>query len=539
MGLSSEIKDLSAQAVRLERCGETIKSAKIWQKIGELQVHQLNDLSAALDALSRSLSLNPADAQTYFLMGYVSQKLNSYEDSIELFKIGLEFAPDHAEILSYLGVAYLNRREFALAQDFILKALDKAPDNPNVFLNALWMGEILPLSPDEERKLMVVVSRNKYLPGFVESVALFEAKECVKSGQYDDARQSLMRVADDADRQGAAKYYMLAGISRKEGDVDKAFELYGKANQMQSKSKAAKVFKRETLDSLIDKSLEILTPDFAAATDKNRKSISAVAEKENYPDPVFLIGFPRSGTTLMGKILGSHSSLFTGDEYGAIDEIISHMRQKFGLSFPEDLKKITAEHVLFMRELYNQKQGGLPLRHGDKVFIDKMPFNLVHIPLICTIFPKAKFLCMVRHPLDAVLSSYMQFFALNPGTIHLLDIGASAHLYRKLHLLWGREKDVLLLNTLEVNYESLVNNFEVEVKRILDFIGVEWDEKVRKFYQEDTDSAFPSTLTPSRTQVSQDLYKEPQGRWKKYEKHLEEAKSILHLTVAELGYSDV
>lgn len=163
-----------------------------------------------------------------------------------------------------------------------------------------------------------------------------------------------------------------------------------------------------------------------------------------------------------------------------------------------------------------------------------MPFNTFHVPLIRMIFPKAKFLYAIRHPLDAVLSSFMQYFALNSGTIHCLNLDTAAELYKTHHNLWNAAKRHLPIDYHEFRYENLVNDFDGTIGGILDFLGADREDNVREFYKQK--SAEPTTLTPSRTQITGQLTSEPQDRWKKYEGYLDSTKNTLGEIIEELGY---
>lgn len=502
-----------------------------WRHIGYISIFGTVDFATAVEALAQSLTLDPVDAQTYYLMGYVSQQMNQIDDLIELFRIGLEYDPSHVEMLSFLGMGYLYKRKFDDAKMLVLQALSLKPDNIKVFLNALNIAEILPLDDFERAQITAAIKKVEKLPAFKENILLFEAKELFSEKQYDEAKKRLSKIKDNIEQLGAAKNFLLGDIARREGDHDSAHGFYAKANRMQKNATEGRRYKLETITNLIDDTLTLLDQNFS-------NDLETVIEQNKierpYPDPVFLIGFPRSGTTLTGKILDTHPQLFTADEFSAIDQIKVHMQQQYGLDLPRDIPKLTSEHLAFMHNLYNLKQSGLPAAQQDHIFIDKMPLNTLHVPIIHALFPNARFIYVTRHPLDSVLSSFMQYFALNAAMYHFLDIETAAHLYKKTRELWLKEKEILPLKYHELRYENLVNNFDEEVGKMLEFIGVPWNDAVHEFYKERADG--PTTLSPSRTQITGKLTSEPQGRWKKYRPHLEKAIEVLEPVITELGY---
>ncbi|HNQ92385.1 MAG TPA: sulfotransferase [Alphaproteobacteria bacterium] len=504
-----------------------------WRTLASIQIFVKVDFNSALESLTKAMALNPSDAETYYLMGCISQQMSQYDDSIELFGIGLQFAPTHTEMLSALGMSHLYKRHFNEAKYYVFKALSFDPENLNAFLNTLNIAELLPLSETEKTQLLGAIDKNRDKKIFSDSIFLFEARDHLNSKNLDAARECLDKVKATSEQMGAMKNFLYGDLMRKLGDHEKAFSYYREANALQAKSKEGKKFKLDTINQLIDTTRTLLSSDFITRLEETLEKTKTTPCL--YPTPVFLIGFPRSGTTLTGKILNSHSKLFTADEYGAIDQIKIHMQQKFGLNLPKYLDKLTPDHITFMRDLYNEKQAGLPMTHKDKIFIDKMPLNTLHVPIIHAIFPDAKFLYVQRHPLDSTLSSFMQHFVLNSAMIHFLDLENAARLYKKTYNLWKFEKEKLPIKFYEFKYENMVNNFDEEIGKILDFVGVEWDDNVREFYKHD-DSG-PTSLSPSRTQISSDLYKEPQGRWKKYKSHLKRVIQILEPVINESGYS--
>lgn len=504
-----------------------------WRHLGYMQLYVKGDMVNALDSLSRALQLNPNDAQIYGMMGFLSQQLNQHDDAIELFETGLQLSPANAMMLSYLGMSYMHQKRYDEAREFIFKGLSLRPDSLNFIINALKADEFLSLNENEKSILENSLNEYRKTGQQADYINLYEAKRLTEEKKYDEALKALASIEDNPNKQGFVKHFQIAKVYRAKGDVDKAFEHYKTGNDMQSRSLASLKFKKESLPQVITREHELLTDDFI---DKVNEAIDRNKHERPYQDPTFLVGFPRSGTTLTGTILDHHPDLITADEYGAIDQIKIHFRPKFGLQVPGNIPDLKPEHWEYMYELYNEKQSNLPQEHKDKIFVDKMPLNITNMTLIYGMFPKSKILRVIRHPLDSVLSGYMQCFAPNAAMVHFNNIEDMAKLYRDIHELWKSYKTNLSIDYHEAKYENIVENFDDEVGGILDFIGVGWDDNVRNFNEEEEGAAGPKTLTPSRTQVSQGLYKGAQNRWKKYEKHLQPAIDILGDTIEELGY---
>jgi tetratricopeptide (TPR) repeat protein len=506
---------------------------KAWRHMGFISLYVKNDMSRSLEFLTRALHLDQTDPEVYRMMGYLSQQLNQFDDSIELLEIGLQLSPSHPEILSYLGMSYLRQRRFDEAKEKIIQALKINPQNANIVMNAMRADELLELSEEHLAILHKAMDMHRNSNSLKELIRMHDTQKLVNNKKYDEALKILKDVNDSGEKQGIAKYFQMGKIYQSKGESEKAFDSFTKANTLQANTSQARKYKKEGLPNTMAREVQVLTKDFVEKLEVNiyKHQIS-----RPYQDPVFLVGFPRSGTTLSGQILDSHPKLITADEYGAIDQIKIYFHQKYKKQLPDKLPEVNKEELQYMHDLYNTKQSGLPVQHKDKLFVDKMPLNTTHATLIHAIFPKAKILFVHRHPLDSILSGYMQFFAMNAAMAHFNNIEDMAKLYLKMMQTWKHQKEMLPIDYHEYKYENVVADFDSQVGKILDFVGVGWDDAVRDFHKNTAGPDGPKTLTPSRTQVNKGIYKGAQNRWKKYENHLQPAIDILGDTILEMGY---
>ena len=163
-----------------------------------------------------------------------------------------------------------------------------------------------------------------------------------------------------------------------------------------------------------------------------------------------------------------------------------------------------------------------------------MPLNLIHAGEIVRIFPDAKFILAVRHPCDCVLSCFMQNFVLNDAMANFLDLKDSAEFYNYTMTLWNKYLNVLSINFHEIKYEDVVNNFEISIKKLLEFLNLPWSENVTKFYETAENRGIIST--PSYDQVNKPLYSKSIGRWKNYETQFSQIISILKPWIKKYEY---
>jgi hypothetical protein len=240
------------------------------------------------------------------------------------------------------------------------------------------------------------------------------------------------------------------------------------------------------------------------------------------PDPIFIVGLPRSGSTLLEQILASHSQV---DGTKELVHILSFVRRLGGRRkmaeasrYPEVLSELPATQLAELGQEYidqtRVQRGSAPF------FIDKMPNNFFHVGLISMILPNAKIIDARRHPMASCFSGYTQLFARGqPFTYSLSDIGRYYSDYVAIMDHWDK---VLPGKILRVQYEDVVNDTETQVRRILDYCGLPFEQACLEFYK--TERAI---RTASSEQVRQPIYKGGLDMWRNYEPHLDNLKAAL------------
>ena len=245
--------------------------------------------------------------------------------------------------------------------------------------------------------------------------------------------------------------------------------------------------------------------------------------------PVFLVGFPRSGTTLLEQILASHPDITTLEERDTLTDVVSELLQEQALTRWARLAHTEFE---YWRERYWQRvtSAGVPLA---PVFIDKQPLNAVLLPLIHRLFPAARIILVLRDPRDVVLSCYQQRFGMNVAMYQLLQLGTATAYYASVMRLVELSRAKLPLHLHTVRYEDVVGHFEATSKSLLGFLGLSWDERVREF----TETARRRTIgTPSAAQVVRPIYASACGKWRNYRRFLEPHLPALEPWVRAFGY---
>jgi tetratricopeptide (TPR) repeat protein len=258
--------------------------------------------------------------------------------------------------------------------------------------------------------------------------------------------------------------------------------------------------------------------------------------REGSAQPIFVMGFPRSGTTLAEQALSGHPRISAGDELPFINELSDTLPRLFGspLSYPEALAELwigdNRRGPDAVRDAYLQKAElrGV-IKQGDTYFTDKMPLNEMHIGLISLIFPRSPLIHILRHPLDVVLSAYSHH--LTHGYFCAFALETIAQHYALVMDLVHHYRAQMALRYLPVRYEDMVGDMSGSVRRMLDFVGESFDQRCVNFQH---NRRLPHT--PSYAQVKQNLYDRSRFRYRHYRKHLEPVIPILKPAMDRLGY---
>ena len=266
----------------------------------------------------------------------------------------------------------------------------------------------------------------------------------------------------------------------------------------------------------------------------NKKNLNKVININNYnkdKNLIFLVGFPRSGTTLLDTILRSHSKIKVLEE----KPILLNLRHEFFKNKNNkltNLLKITESEKDYIRENYLKK---IIINKQDekKIIIDKLPLSIIELGFIKIIFPNSKIILAMRHPCDVITSCFFTSFKINDSMINFLTIDDTIDFYNSVFSLFEVYEKELNFEYIITKYENIVNNFKYEITTLLKFLGLEYETKIEKFYLTALNRSKIST--PSYNQVINPLYQSSIGRWKNYEK-ISKHKTKLRKWILKYGY---
>ncbi len=458
-----------------------------WRHLAVIHTEQGN-FDKASAAYEEIVKMVPDDFDAFTKLGILYQKTGKLDQALRNIKKALEINPEFLPARSGLVETLERYNKVEEAYSEALKALEIAPNDVSLNINT----------------------------------AICERR----TGEFQKAFDRLNRVdagsLDLIDQRQL--FFELGRLYDRTGDYDKAYNSFLLGNRASQKINE-KVDKNYFLNRI-----DILQNQFQECKTVPPSEASLIGRA-----PVFLIGFPRSGTTLLDQILDSHPKVQTMEE----KDIMASLENKVADPFEEYLSlwhELTPDLIKVLQSDYFSKVGDYLHLQPKSILIDRMPLNIMRAALIWRVFPDAKFILAIRHSLDVCLSCFMQDFVINEANANFFTVDDAVNFYVKVMDLWRLYTELLPLQYHMVRYEDLVEDLEGEGRRLMDFLGVEWDSSALKFYEHA--KAKGRIGTASYHQVTQAIYKHAKYRWLRYEKHL----APMHIKLAPLldyfGYSE-
>ncbi|OOG50893.1 sulfotransferase family protein [Rhodanobacter sp. C01] len=336
----------------------------------------------------------------------------------------------------------------------------------------------------------------------------------------------LALAIDDQSRAGAA--FGLAAACDKQGQPDEAWQALQVAHAAQ-------------LDIARDVLPELLAPDSQPLQMASR--VVSRADYESWhplpspsarQSPLFVVGFPRSGTTLLEQMLDAHPDFRSMDERAFVHELIEGM-ELVGQRYPEDLASLTPMEADQLRAVYFRRVDHVLPDRGQRRLVDKNPLNMLCLPMIRRLFPEARIILCLRHPCDVLLSCYMQPFRSPAFMVLCSSLQRLAQGYVQAFEQWQRQVDALAPHVLEWRYESVVSHFDDHVAQLGQFLDIADASPMARFSEHARNKGFIST--PSYAQVTQGIHPRAVNRWHAYRHRFEPVLPILRPLIERLGYT--
>jgi tetratricopeptide (TPR) repeat protein len=449
-----------------------------------------------------AIRLDPHDAEAHFQLALMHTELGRPSEALESARTAARIQPDHLRALNIIGclLGFLNRSEEGVP--IFQKALALEPANAEVLTN---YGSILTTLGRLEEARAHYLRALEIKPDYAQAYSCL-ARDAQHEFHETDTRaiKALLAREGLSDRDRFKLNYTLAQILDRSGAHDEAFRYCAAANAVKAQilRQRGKAFSADEHTRYVDRLIEIFDGDHFVRT-RSYGDDSAL--------PVFIVGMPRSGTTLVEQILASHPAVHGGGETLLLDHLIDGLPAEFGgASYPECLATLDREASRRLAHTYLE---GLRERRPDaERIINKVPTNFLHLGLVATLLPHARIFHCRRDARDVCLSCHMQDFFDFPASC---DLGILGRYHRDYERTMAHWRTVLPIPILEVSYEQLVEAPERISREIVEFCGLSWDPACLRFHENQR-----AVYSSSATQVRRPIYKTSIGRWKNYEAHL-------------------
>ena len=538
-----------AQSIFEQVCEQDSHDSEARMMLGVIQA-EAGDINAAEKHLMLALELDPEYADSYFYLANIQQSRGQLTVALASVERAVELDPDFLDAQKLLvqlckkqGDEMLEKSLFDKAEFYFMTAL-KHKDNDVSLLYKLalvarskgkikesvkFSERVINIDPNHIRAKAFIASSYELLGDVDKGNQIIEdlivdypnhplvnivySQYALRNKKQGEGIAVLTKMIDrdNVQKQDLVSAIMLLGSlhdSIKEYDL--AFKYYKQANDLQDEN-----YNPSSYQDYISGLIKYFSKE---------KYLSIPSSVNSNDELIFIVGMPRSWTSLIEQIISSHSNVFGAGELTHVYHLVETIQEnEFANAYPECLDGADTDimnnlaNKLLAKIKAEDKEGTVSVK-----IIDKMPHNFHHIGFIHKLFPNAKFINCVRDARDTCLSCYFQSFAgYHPYACDLHALGVHYHEYERLMGYWENELEIPVLT---VSYENVVLNTRKEVERILSYLELNWEEKCMEFYKRKRTAS-----TASYNQVNKKIYSGSVGRWKNYEKHIEPLVSVLYM----------
>ena len=452
---------------------------------------KLNRLDEAEVCFKKAIELKPDFVDAHNNLGNILMKLNRLDEAEVCFKKVIELKPDFEDVHNNLGIVFYKRLRINEAEACFKKAIELKPDFVNAHHN---LGNIyykfVRINEAEACFKKAIELKSDYASAYY---SLSKIKKFKKDEKYFIQLHKLSQDQSLIDEDRCFIFFALAKAYEDHNQLDSSFKYYVEGNKL-----CKKIFNYD-----INQDIECFD-QLKKAQGSIKKNCLKDTNQENDIRPIFILGMPRSGTTLIEQIISSHSKVMGGGE-------ISYFLD-YGDEIARGTSMLDNNKLLNFREKYLQKIKALS--KGSPVITDKMPLNFMYISLIYSAFPDAKIVHVKRNPAATCWGNYKLLFSkkIEGYNNSLDDLVTYYKLYQDLMQFWNKKYTNKIYN---LNYETLTINQEDETKKLIQFLDLEWEDECLA-PQNNKRIAY----TASHMQVRQKVYSGSSEKWKKFEPFL-------------------
>lgn len=466
--------------------------------------HAAGELLGALVALEGALRLEPQHAELWTGLAELLHTLGRDDDALAALARTFAMAPRDPVALLFAGIIHNARGDVVEAEAILRDLLTLQPFHAAARANLASLLERSNRYDEAEREAREGLKVAPHEPLF----SLVVAQCALHRRDFDTCDLFLGRLRASLARdprhetglipQHAA--YLAAQMLQARGRHAEAFDAFAAANRIAERNSTRRGIRGGEYRAQHAAEARAFTAEWVA-------DWAPLPQPEPLPfRPAFLVGFPRSGTTLLEQILDAHPQVVGLEEQGFLEDALNELPS----GYPIGLARLTVAERSALRARYAAAVLGRAPKAVGKVLVDKHPLKLARAGAIQRVIPEARFILALRHPYDVVLSCFMQEFGFNSAMANFFTLEDAAALYDETMALWERHRAQQPLAVVTVRYESLVEDLAGQVRPVLEHLGVGWDARVEDFAAHAISRG--RIRTPSYSQVSQGMYTQARGR---------------------------
>ena len=494
-----------------------------------LRHEQAGELAAAEGLLRRAVALDPADKTARNALGLCLLRLERYAEALEQFDALVEADAMPSFVQASRGTALFALARVREAQAAFQRAVQQDPQQPVALAGLARIASYRGAYRQARQWAEGALAR---LPGYPDAELSLAAADLGEQDPLsaESSLRALLARTDLNPEQRAFAGGLLGDALDAQGRMADAFAAYTDSNEVQRVAFA---------------------PRFASANPTARQYAEQLAEYLRGTEParwraappaaaatpaaghIFVLGFLRSGTSLLEVILEGHPQVVSVEESESLIDSVQQFMQQ-----PQDLQRL--EHapqarLNALRDAYWRRVAQTGADVTGKIFVDKNPLNTLKLPLIAWLFPQAKILFACRDPRDIVLSCFRHRFRMSAPIYELLTLDGAARYYDAVMRVFMECTRLLPLEFCLVRHEDVVSGFTREMRRVCDFLGLAWDPAMGDFALRTRER---EALTPSTAQLAKGLNTEGVGHWRRYREQLEAARETLAPWVRQFYYEE-
>ena len=462
---------------------------------------KLENFDDAIEQYQNAINYNPESKSNKTLaltnLGFVFHEIRQYDDAIDSYKQALKLSPDSVDVHNNLGTIYrdLNQLEISIKHYENALAIDPNHCGANYNLGFAYqdLGEI--------DKSISYYEKAIEISDHVWSYHNLSYLKNFKSNDPYIAKMESLLLQDNISQMDQVHLNLaLARVNDSLGKTPEFIKYLNNGNKLRKKELNYSIEDSLKFHSTIKEMFHGTLPVI------KESNIDYISGKF----PIFVVGMPRSGTTLVEQILSSHNSVYGAGELEALTKLVTPIIKNYANG---DIANISEQALQFIREEYEKML--YSLNSNLQIITDKLPLNFQFIGFIFSIFPDSKIIHLKRDAIATCWSNYKHFFTAkeNSYSLDLNDLVDFYNSYRSLMNYWHK----LYPNKIyDLSYENLTTNQEDETRKLLDYCNLDWDANCLNFYNNNR-----AVKTPSSPQVRQKMYQGSSEAWKKYESYID------------------